>query len=105
MNRSIAACRRLASARPARAPASVRTARRAGGWGPGRGCLTCELPPAGAHRSTHGPRPPSLDRIGGVVIARRRGMAGRDHAIDQRLILGGEGVVERADIIVPLRLR
>src|SRR5258708_32389789 len=43
-----------------------------------------------------------LDRIGRIVVAWRRRMARYDQAIDQRLVLGGEAVVERADVIVPL---
>src|SRR5450756_1583370 len=54
-----------------------------------------------AFRSPRGPRPASLDRIARIVIARRRGMAGDDQPVDQRFILGGEAIVERAQIIVP----
>jgi hypothetical protein len=42
---------------------------------------------------------PSLDRISRIVEAWRGGMAGNDHAIDQRLVVGRKGVVE---VIVPL---
>src|SRR5262249_58487939 len=34
---------------------------------------------------------------------RRRRMAGRHEAIDQRFVLGGEAVIERTDVIVPMR--
>ena len=50
------------------------------------------------------PRPSSLDRIAGVVEAGRRGMAAGDKAIDQRFVFGGEAIVERLQIIVPLFL-
>src|SRR6185437_7299612 len=46
----------------------------------------------------------ALERIGGVVVARGRGVARRHQPIDQRLVLGGEAVVERAQVILPVLL-
>src|SRR4051812_47191176 len=50
------------------------------------------------------PRPPSLDRIGRVVEPRRRGVAAHYELIDQCLVLGGEAIVDRPKVIVPLLL-
>src|SRR5207244_339443 len=50
------------------------------------------------------PHAPSLDRVGRIVVARCRGMARDDETVDQCLILGREAIVERADVVVPLRL-
>src|SRR6266403_1478033 len=49
------------------------------------------------------PRPPSLDRIGRIVEPWRRGMAAGHQPVYQRFVFGGEAIVERAQIIVPLR--
>src|SRR5260370_16829816 len=50
------------------------------------------------------PRPAALDRIGRVVETRRRGVAADDEAVDQRFVLGGEAIVERAQIVGPVLL-
>src|SRR5260370_9545652 len=52
--------------------------------------------------SSLGPRPSAFDRIRRIVVARRRGMAAGDQPVDQRFILGGEAIIERAQVIVPL---
>ena len=48
------------------------------------------------------PRPSPFDRILRIIVARRRGMARGDEAVDQGFVLGGEAIVEGADVIVPL---
>ena len=47
---------------------------------------------AGTSRSADA-RPAPLDRVLRVVVARRRGVPGRHQAVDQRLVLGGKGIV------------
>src|SRR5262245_12982453 len=51
------------------------------------------------------PRPPPLDRVGGVVEPRRRGVAADYQAVDERLVFRREAIVERLHVIVPLLLR
>src|SRR5215831_20384768 len=47
-------------------------------------------------------RDAALDGVGGIVVARGRGMAGCHQPVDQCLVLGGELVLERAEIVLPL---
>src|ERR1700738_2855437 len=52
--------------------------------------------------SPHRPRPPPLNRIRRIIDPRRRRMAAGHQPVHQRFVLGGEAIVERADVIVPL---
>src|SRR5262249_51629045 len=47
-------------------------------------------------------RDAALEGVGGIVVARGRGMAGCHQPVDQCLVLGGELVLERAEIVLPL---
>jgi enamine deaminase RidA (YjgF/YER057c/UK114 family) len=55
-------------------------------------------------RSQHGPgaRQAAFDRVGRVGVAQRRGVAGRDKLVDQRLVLRRERVVEGGQVRIPL---
>src|SRR4029077_5140272 len=50
------------------------------------------------------PRHAPFDGISGIVITGRRGMARLHQAVDERLVLPAELVVESADIVGPMRL-
>ena len=48
-------------------------------------------------RSRNCERHPAFDRVGGIAVARRRGMACRDEPVDQHLVFDGERVLQRAN--------
>src|SRR5579859_3972851 len=65
----------------------------------------CNAQATGIDLLSAGPRDASLDGVSRIVVTGRRGMTRRHEAIDQRLVLGGELVLERAPVVGPLRLR